>query len=369
MSLERFHTALPEWLTVEQAVCAMIDGDNRIKLPMCYETIGLPFFDRIEECNRIMARLVESSLEFESNAGQIAALKQQESMDHITRLVELYRNDLGLEIDNAGKNAESAFTADDVVTDDDSSKHIKRAPFVQWARDIHQVDIFGYQARRERTSSSTDQGQRSDFSIPENTPLSEQELKARGDRNFLSGDRLWEIMTGERPGSDYSEGQKLFLSMAWLLDSILTGYNGEWRNIINNITDTTTGGMMIKGRPHLNSIVDEISQELPMDKGGKKPEKTIEGHIKLVMGYLTLTGEHVVNLSPRQQTMVFRTLYGLARAVWKVKTGTPAPDRMVVKYPDQIYSILAEGLTEKTPITPDDLNRCLDKAIQVVRKL
>jgi hypothetical protein len=65
MSLTRFETALPDTMTIENAVRAMIEGDGRIKLPLCYETIGgFPIFEHLAECQQIMERRYDSALEY-----------------------------------------------------------------------------------------------------------------------------------------------------------------------------------------------------------------------------------------------------------------------------------------------------------------
>ena len=74
MLLERFPSTLPESLLSEHAVCAMNEGDDRIKLPMGCGTIGLPFFERLIECRRILKRQYDSACDFETDAGQMAAL-------------------------------------------------------------------------------------------------------------------------------------------------------------------------------------------------------------------------------------------------------------------------------------------------------
>jgi hypothetical protein len=169
---------------------------------------------------------------------------------------------------------------------------------------------------------------------------------------------------------NYSDGQKVFLAIAWLVDLLLTGANGDWRRIVSDETDKTNTGLLTNGRWAVSKIARSIVSQLPtVAEGNKDPTKTTKGHIELIRDFLLDSPEYALELSSKQMPKAYRTLYGLARATWKAKTLKFPPDRHTVEYPPEILDELDEGLTGATPLTADELEGCLEEALQTTRGL
>ena len=352
MSINRFQTALPETLSVPDAVQAMIEGDERLRLPLCYQVVALPLFDRIAECKDSVGRAYDSALEFGSTTGQAAARKAFDNMANVERLVQLYRLDL------------------ESKADSDNTDTIDRAWLVPWAHDTHGVDIFGIHARRKR--GVTDKDQAEIFSIPKPSSPTLEDSKQWAETHLLSGERLRQHVLGEPPAPKpvFSEGQKLYLSMAWLFDQLLTKRNGQWREIVHDPNDNTSLGFFANGNLKVSRLARSVVDQLPVDVGGEKETtKATKGHIKFVIDYLTPGLDQVPEFSKQKSRHGFRTLYGLARAVWKSKTGQVVPDPQTIQYPVDCLTLLASDVTDETPLTPDELKDCLDKALTATTKL
>jgi hypothetical protein len=371
MSLARFETALPDTMTIEGAVRAMIEGDDRIKLPMCYETVGFPFFDRLVECCSIMERRYDSSLEYESRQGQEAAREQLEDMLRIQKNAELYREDLDIIADKAVSDAPPNLESAEDEEIDPDHRLVDRSFLVPWAYKVHGVDIHGHHARQKRAADNSAQDPPEGLSIPARTKRSEQDRQAWAEKNMLSGQRLWRVIVGDQaePTVEYSEGQKLFLSLAWLMNELLTKRNGEWRRRLNDETDKTRDGFISDGKLKMSVLVRAITREFPRHKQAKDPYRATKGYIKIVMDFLTKGYDHVVDFSSGQSPMAYRTLFGLARAVWNAKTGKLCPDLAECEYPPDVQSVLAEGLSNTAPITPNDLSQHIEAArLEVIRQ-
>ncbi len=329
----------------------MIEGDARLKLPLCHQVVALPYFDRIAECKRIVERAYDSALEFGSTTSQKAARRAFDNMAHIEKLVQLYRLDL------------------EHKTDSDKGDTVDRSWLVPWAYSAHGVDIFGIHARQQQ--GVTDKDQAEIFSIPKPSAPTREESEKWAETHVLSGDRLRDRVFGEplAPKPKLTEGQKLFLSMAWLLDQLLTKRNGEWRKILLDTNNKTSSGFFINGRLNPSKLAQSVVDQLPDGLDGKDASKAIKGHIDFAMDYLTSGLEYVPEFSVKQSPHAFRTLYGLARAAWKAKTGHDVPDRRTVQYPVDCPAMLAADINETTPLTPDEFKDCLDKALTATTKL
>jgi hypothetical protein len=329
----------------------MIEGDARLKLPLCYQLVALPYFDRIAECRRIVERAYDSALEFGSMTGQTAARNAFNNMVHIERLVQLYRLDLETKIDS------------------DKADIVDRSWLLDWAYSVHNVDIFGTQARQRQGDSDKRDSDGFSVAIPTTPTLEESAKWAEG--HLLSGDRLRREVFGEppTPKPEFTERQKLFLSIAWLIDELLTKRNGQWRNILQDPNDKASSGFLINGRLNANTLAQSVVDQLPEGLGGKDASKAIKGHISFVMHYLTPGLDQVSEFSKKASPHAYRTLYGLARAVWKAKTGQAVPDRRTVQYPVDCTTVLAADVTEATPLSPDELKDCLEKALEATTRL
>jgi hypothetical protein len=116
--------------------------------------------------------------------------------------------------------------------------------------------------------------------------------------------------------SSASEGQKLFLSIACVLDMLLTSRHGVWQHIINDETDKTSEGFLLNGRLCFRTIATKIVDEFPVVEGGADRQKTTEKHVKQLAKFLTQEQDHLVDLSAQAKPKAYRTLFGLARATW-----------------------------------------------------
>jgi hypothetical protein len=166
--------------------------------------------------------------------------------------------------------------------------------------------------------------------------------------------------------STYSEGTKLFLSIACILDMLLTQRHGDWRYIINDETDITSEGFLLKGRLNISTIASKIADEFPQNLGGEQRQKTTKKYVKLAVEFLTQEQDHVVDLSSQAKPKAYRTLFGLARAVWKAKNDAPSAEIPGGEYPNSIHSTLSQGLNQNSLVTPDVLEFCLENARQQV---
>lgn len=373
MSLQRFYSALPESMTIEDAVRVMIEGDGRIKLPLCYDTvIGFPFFDHLEECRRIMEKRYDSALEFATTESQEIARQQLDAMETIQRNAQLYREDLN----NLADSNASGFSPDTVSPENASlqSDHrcVNRAFLVPWAYNSpHGVDIHGFHARQVQPGNDRVQPVQDGLSIPEPSRVTEPDLHDGAQQNVTSADELRLEVMGERIQArpEYSEGQLLFLSLACLLDELLTARNGDWRGTVSDETDKTTIGFIINGRLNIADIVRSVADQLPVNETAKDPTKNMEGHIKPTADFLMHGPDYVLELSSKKMPMAYRTLYGLARAAWKAKTSKFPPDPRTVEFPTDILDVLVDGLTCETPLTADELKGCLEEALVTTQGL
>jgi hypothetical protein len=168
--------------------------------------------------------------------------------------------------------------------------------------------------------------------------------------------------------STHSEGKKLFLSIAYLLDLLLTHQHGDWRRIINDETDKASGGSLLNGRLCIRTIASKIVDEFPESLGGVGRKKTTEKHVKLAVEFLTQEQGHIKDLTAQGKPKAYRTLFGLAKATWRGETRTPRPEIAESEYPPSIHSALSQGLNSTTLVTPDVLERCLENARQQVIK-
>jgi hypothetical protein len=373
MSLTRFETALPDTMTIENAVRAMIEGDGRIKLPLCYETIGgFPIFEHLAECLQIMERQYDSALEYGTPESQEIARLHFEAMETIQRNAQLYREDLN----NLADSKAPGFSPDTASPEDAGLKsdhrRVNRAFLVPWAYNSpHGVDIHGFHARQARSRNNGDPQGQKELSIPAPTRVAESNVQDWVQRNAASADELRLAVLGEalqaRP--EYNEGQLLFLTLAYLLDGLLTAKNEAWRGIVSDETDKTTIGFIINGRLNNAEIVRSVADQLPVSETAKDPTKNIKGYIKPTADFLMYGPDCILDFSAGQVPMAYRTLYGLARATWKAKTLKFPPDRHTVEYPPEILDELDEGLTGATPLTADELEGCLEEALQTTRGL
>lgn len=352
MSLERFQRAPAENLTVEDAVRLMIEGDNRIKLPACYELIGFPFFDRIKECVRILERRFDSAIEYETEEGQQSIIRQLENIEHIRKNTELYRNDL-IVLTGELPDGISTFAYPDIV---------------KWAREVHGVDIYGYHARQQQTGDDAQHDGASDLPIPQAPSFTKEEAKAIVERNTVSGKTLWSMMIRNNSvPAAYTEGQKVFLSISLLIDALFTKQHQDWRHIVNDETDKTSKGFLLNGRPNTSEFIRKIKPEFPVKLDGSSNEKTTKGHINLAIEYLTDSPDHLTDFSKKQLPMAYRTLYGAARATWSAMfPKKTAPDADGCKYHRDTLADLEESLPKYTELPLDHLGDCLNAAKQEV---
>ena len=180
MSLARFETALPDTMTIEGAVRTMIEGDGRIRLPLCYDTIiGFPFFEHLAECCRILDRRYESALEYGSPESQEMARQQLDTMETIQRNAQLYREDL-----NNLADSKTHGLSPDMASPEDNSlgtdhRRVTRSFLVPWAYRTHDVDIHGFQARQAQSGNDSDGPFQDDLSIPASPQLTEGDLQER----------------------------------------------------------------------------------------------------------------------------------------------------------------------------------------------
>lgn len=353
-------------MSIEDAVRAMIEGDARVKLPMCYETLGFPFFDRLAECCRILERRYDSALEYESGDSHENARRQFEAMKVIRRNAELYREDLN----NLADSGTPGFSPAPWALQGEEGAHpdrglVNRSFLMPWAYNAHGVDIHGFHARQKQ---ALDGSPREDLSL---AGQNEQDLKAWAQKNLLSGERLWQLMVGDqaKPLPQYSEGQILFLSIASLLDILLTKEHGDWCKIITDKTAKTSVGYFIKSRLNVTLLVGAVSAQLPIDIDGKDPAKTIEGHIKSTVAFWLHGPEFILDYSAKAMPKGYRTLYGLARAAWNILSGQAPPDKRAVKYPATLRESLSKGLTAKAPLTAVALEGCLEHALNITTGL
>ena len=106
-----------------------------------------------------------------------------------------------------------------------------------------------------------------------------------------------------------------------------------------------------------------------MNETAKDPTKNVEGLIKPTVDFLMHGPDCVLEFSAGQMRMAYRTLYGLARASWKAKTGKFPPDPRTVQFPPNMLDELVDELTCKTPLTADKLKDCLEGALLTTRGL
>lgn len=129
-----------------------------------------------------------------------------------------------------------------------------------------------------------------------------------------------------------------------MLDKLLIAKNGDWRSIVSDKTDKTTFGFIINGRLNVANISPAIEDQLPADASGTDLTKSIKGHIKSAADFLIHGPDPVLEFSARQIRTEYLTLYGLARAAWKVKSVQYLPDRRDVQYPPGALTRLTDGL-------------------------
>jgi hypothetical protein len=370
MPLTRFEKALPDAMTIEDAIRAMIEGDGRIKLPLCYETIiGFPVLEHLAECCLILERRYDSALEYGTKESQEIAQKQLEDMETIQRHAQLYLEDLN----NLADAKAPGFSPDADLPEDGSlipyDRSVLRSALVPWAYKTHGVDIHGFHARQAQPGNGSDQSVQKGRSIPDRSPPTMSEPRDRAKLNMASAEHLRRAVLGidNAERNEYSEGRRLFLSLAWLLEKILTGKNADWRKIVTDETDKTSTGFFTNGKLKYSKIVRPIALQLPVDPNTKDPAKTIDGHIKLLLDYL-MNPDNILEFSGKQTPMAYRTLYGLARATWKAKTGKLSPERQTVEYPPDTLDVLAEGLNEATFLTPGVLKTTLSTAVDNTKR-
>lgn len=330
----------------------MIEGDARLRLPLCYEAILLPFFDRITECQRILNRRYDSSLDFESNDGQEAARRQLDEMEHIARSVELYRGDLELllEAEYGGKGK------------------FKSSWLIRWAREKHGVDIFGIYNRLEETDLDPALAPPEGTTIPERRRPSAEEVAAWAERNTLSGDRLRRFVFGEPEDSppEYGDGQHAFLAMAWLIDQLLTNKNGDWRQIVSDETDETSVGYLINGRIHRSAMARKVAAELPRHPDGKDPVKAITIHVGHVLEFFAHGQDHIFDFSAKALPGAYRTIFGLARATWNGMGAHSDTTLETGQYAADTIAELTAALPPNQLITREALAHCLQMAQSTV---
>ena len=172
----------------------------------------------------------------------------------------------------------------------------------------------------------------------------------------------WKVWEHADPGSELSEGQKLFLAIAWVLDRLLSETDGNWRDRLGATTDRTRSRYIVDGEFDKNKLVNKVVKEIPVPPNGSKPNRTVGDNLSLVYSFMSDQEATVTELSPKQMPMAHRTLFALARATWSTLTGGHCPTPDTYDYPNDMEATLANGLQDDEPFTPKELKQCLTAA-------
>ncbi len=176
----------------------------------------------------------------------------------------------------------------------------------------------------------------------------------------------WKQFTDEAPSS-YSDGEKLFIVMASLLDQLLTSVEGDWRAALNNDA-SGKGNFVGNGRLKKTAIANRIIDGLPAALPAKDISANIKGHFDLLADYLVNPPQPPQELSSRQTSKALRTVFGLARAVHTAPRKPPKIQDQAA-FEDGLLRSLSDRITSSGPLKAEDVTDCLQKAKAEVQGL
>ncbi len=357
---------LPEYITAEDAVRLMIEGDGRLRLPIYYEAAFAPFFIQLDLCEELLTNLCQSAMQNGSEADVRSSRKNAKNIRHIIELAKSYRGDLNYEIYRATKEDDSRIELHHSSPDSNDPPLILTASLIDWAFVVPKVDIFGIHARRH--SPNRESGDFS-FSVEPAHEPSRAEIKRWGEKHLLSGDSLWEqVKRGSRSGHStepgiLDNGRILFLAIAWFLDTLLSRYDAKWKERVTDISCTISNPILLNGELNHTTIINEVIRHLSTDVPPNVDGK-IRNHIDEVMPELLskeITKDH---FTKRELPAAFRTLYGLSRATYRKRLGSISQENLGGKdpSPEALIESMISKLTEPPMLHVDDLRRCIGES-------